>query len=141
MFASLYRVYSAIINNVLMWIMWSVVSYIKETVYNFTICARYSSEMALGVDLDVSFDNMEDCDRIREKAWDVNSAKAYITNGTLYWTIVSFVICTTLMVRKRLSSELNTVSQETDGIIMNGKMVEMVVALSKVLKLSLCLNN
>jgi hypothetical protein len=41
----------------------------------------YSRGIALDVGLDVSFDNMPDCKGIREKAREVNSTEAYITNG------------------------------------------------------------
>jgi hypothetical protein len=38
----------------------------------------------LNVGLGVSFDNMQDCEGILEKAWDVNSAKAYSKQMRLY---------------------------------------------------------
>lgn len=37
-------------------------------------------EMALKVDLDVSFNNMNDCKGIQEKAWEINCTEAYSTN-------------------------------------------------------------
>jgi hypothetical protein len=49
----------------------------------FIICVCYSWEMALNVGLDASLDNMQDWKGIREKAGEVNSTKAYITNDEI----------------------------------------------------------
>jgi hypothetical protein len=45
-----------------------------------TTFAGYLWEMAVNIGLDMSFDNMWDWKGIREKATEVNSTEAYITN-------------------------------------------------------------
>jgi hypothetical protein len=52
---------------------WNVAKYIKEAVYDWLF-------VGLNVSLDVSFNNMKGWKGIREKAEEVNSTKAYITN-------------------------------------------------------------
>lgn len=47
----------------------------------------YTWEVALNVGLDSSFDNLYSRKGIREKTRDVNSAKAYITSGEIFWRI------------------------------------------------------
>jgi hypothetical protein len=43
-------------------------------------CACCSCEMALNVDLDVSFEKKETWREIRERAWELNGTKTYITH-------------------------------------------------------------
>jgi putative salt-induced outer membrane protein YdiY len=76
---SVYRIYCVITDNI-----WS--GYVKYSVLykgyslQLIICACHSWHMALNAGLDVSFDNMQDWNRIREIAGEVNSKKAYIAN-------------------------------------------------------------
>jgi hypothetical protein len=45
--------------------------------FGLTICACYLWEIVLNVGLDVSFDNIENCKAVYEKAREVNDTKAY----------------------------------------------------------------
>jgi hypothetical protein len=57
---------------------------------DLTICADYSCEMALNVDLDVSLDSVYVWKGMREKR-DVNSTKAYIIKDETYVEILTDV--------------------------------------------------
>jgi hypothetical protein len=80
-FVSVYRLYSASDDNILMWIIWSVV-YTGDGL-QFIISACYSWEMTLNVGLHLSLNNMQDGKATRMKAREVNSIKARITNDEI----------------------------------------------------------
>lgn len=56
--------------------------YIEETVYG-SLFSLYSLEIALDIDVDVSFDNMHDWREtpyVNEKSKEINCGETYITN-------------------------------------------------------------
>jgi hypothetical protein len=70
-FASVPRVYSVSTVNIFV----SICDGLRLTIF-----ACHSWEMALSAGLDASFDNMQDRKGTREKAGEVNSTKAYVTD-------------------------------------------------------------
>jgi hypothetical protein len=78
----MYCIYSPNTGNILIW---SVVYYVKEMVYDWlfvnVMCGRWHSYVSLSV----SFDNMQDWEVIQEKVGEAGIVKAYVTMS--YWIL------------------------------------------------------